>query len=151
MVWGISPRDRGITGSLPEAEAMATTGQFVLAPNSVQESADLIGDAFDLADKYLHPVIIASDAAIGQMMEAVCFQEMKEDNIDKFDWSVKGCRPGDKQRIISNVCFYGHPDYGGLSPEQSIKSHRKTMNSGGRVSGQRMLRSYWWPMEFPQE
>ena len=95
---------------------------IVLAPNSVQESADLIGDAFDLADKYLHPVIIASDAAIGQMMEAVCFQEMKEDNIDKFDWSVKGCKPGDKQRIISNVCFYGHPDY-----EDYLRNKYKTI------------------------
>ena len=36
---------------------------------------------------------------------------MKEHNIDKFDWTVKGCKPGDTQRIISNVCFYGHPDY----------------------------------------
>ena len=44
---------------------------IVLAPNSVQEGMDLVRDAFDLAEKYLHPVIIASDAAIGQMMEKV--------------------------------------------------------------------------------
>lgn len=84
---------------------------IVLAPNGVQESADLMYGAFDLAEKYLHPVIIGSDAAIGQMMEAVAFPEMKDNDIDKFDWTVKGCKTGDAQRIISNVCFYGHKDY----------------------------------------
>lgn len=49
---------------------------IVLAPNSVQEGMDLVRDAFDLAEKYLHPVIIASDAAIGQMMEIVELPEI---------------------------------------------------------------------------
>ncbi|MDO4260963.1 MAG: 3-methyl-2-oxobutanoate dehydrogenase subunit VorB [Eubacteriales bacterium] len=84
---------------------------IVLAPNSVQESADLIYGAFDLAEKYVHPVIIASDAAIGQMMEPVELPPMKEHDIDSYDWSVKGCKTGDVQRIISNVCFYGHKNY----------------------------------------
>ena len=42
---------------------------IVLAPNSVQENADMAYEAFDLAEKYRHPVIVASDAAIGQMVE----------------------------------------------------------------------------------
>ena len=36
---------------------------LVLAPASVQENADLMVEAFDLAEKYRHPVLIASDAA----------------------------------------------------------------------------------------
>ena len=43
---------------------------LVLAPASVQENADMMAEAFDLAEKYRHPVLIASDAAIGQMIEA---------------------------------------------------------------------------------
>lgn len=83
---------------------------IVLAPASVQENADMMAEAFELAEKYRHPVLIASDAAIGQMMEAVEIPEFKEHNIDKFDWTVKGCKKGDEHRKIQNV-YYTHPDY----------------------------------------
>jgi len=79
---------------------------IVLAPNSVQENADLTYLAFDLAEKYRHPVVIASDAAIGQMMEKVALPEMKEHDIDKYDWSIKGCKKGDVQRKITNLLYY---------------------------------------------
>lgn len=83
---------------------------IVLAPASVQENADLMAVSFDLAEKYRHPVLIASDAAIGQMIEAVEIPEFKEHDIDKFNWTVKGCRKGDEHRKIQNV-YYTHPDY----------------------------------------
>lgn len=83
---------------------------IVLAPASVQENADLMAVSFDLAEKYRHPVLIASDAAIGQMIEAVEIPEFKEHDVDKFDWTVKGCRKGDEHRKIQNV-YYTHPDY----------------------------------------
>jgi 2-oxoglutarate ferredoxin oxidoreductase subunit alpha len=47
---------------------------IVLAPSSVQELADLTHKAFDLADKYLIPVIILGDGMLGQMMEPVEFK-----------------------------------------------------------------------------
>lgn len=83
---------------------------LVFAPASVQENADIMAIAFDLAEKYRHPVLIASDAAIGQMMEAVEIPEWKEHDIDRYDWSIKGCKKGDEQRKIQNV-YYTHPDY----------------------------------------
>jgi 2-oxoglutarate ferredoxin oxidoreductase subunit alpha len=46
---------------------------IVLAPSSVQELADYTQRAFDLADKYLIPVLILGDGMIGQMMEPVEF------------------------------------------------------------------------------
>ena len=46
---------------------------LVLAPSSVQEAADLVQDAFDLADNYRNPVMILGDGLIGQMMEPVEF------------------------------------------------------------------------------
>ena len=78
---------------------------IVLAPASVQENADLAYLAFDLAEKYRHPVIIGSDAAIGQMAEPVDLHEMREHNIDEFDWAVHGRRKGEKQRVITNVYY----------------------------------------------
>ncbi|KKK73473.1 hypothetical protein LCGC14_2893480 [marine sediment metagenome] len=48
---------------------------IVLAPSSVQETADLVFDAFDLADCYRNPVMILGDAQLGQMMEPVVFNK----------------------------------------------------------------------------
>ncbi len=79
---------------------------IVLAPNSVQENADLMYQAFDLAEKYLHPVIIASDAGIGQMMEPVRLPEFKEHDINKYEWTLKGCRLDEKKKIKKNVYWY---------------------------------------------
>lgn len=42
---------------------------IALAPASVQEMADFVGLAFDLAFKYRNPAIILADGVIGQMME----------------------------------------------------------------------------------
>ena len=79
---------------------------IVLAPYSVQENADLGYLAFDLAEKYRHPVLIASDAAIGQMVEKVELPEMREHDIDKYDWSIKGCKKGEVQKKITNRLYY---------------------------------------------
>lgn len=48
---------------------------IVLAPSTVQEMADFVFDAFDLADTYRNPVMILTDGALGQMMEKVGFRE----------------------------------------------------------------------------
>jgi 2-oxoglutarate ferredoxin oxidoreductase subunit alpha len=50
----------------------AVPGDFhslVLAPATIQEAIDLVGLAFDLAEKYRTIVFIAADGAIGQRME----------------------------------------------------------------------------------
>jgi pyruvate/2-oxoacid:ferredoxin oxidoreductase alpha subunit len=48
---------------------------IVLAPHSVQEMADLIALAFELADRYRNPVVILADGYIGQMMEPIEFPQ----------------------------------------------------------------------------
>jgi len=67
---------------------------IVLAPNSVQETFDLVQLAFYLADKYRNPTIILSDAIIGMMIESM---EVKHRDLEKEfgplpekDWAVKG-------------------------------------------------------------
>lgn len=86
---------------------------IVLAPASVQENADFMLTAFELSEKYSHPVLIASDAAIGQMMEGVElpeFIERSDEEIQKQPWVINGCKGDDPHHAIVNT-FFEHPDY----------------------------------------
>ena len=60
---------------------------IVLAPASVQEMADFVDLAFELAFKYRNPAMILSDGVIGQMMEKVVLPPIKprrtEEEIEK--------------------------------------------------------------------
>jgi len=77
----------------------------VLAPNSVQEMADLTYLGFDLADKYRIPTLILADGALGQMMESVEFPEynIAEHIVDHSDWSTVGRVNGRKQHYITTL------------------------------------------------
>jgi 2-oxoisovalerate ferredoxin oxidoreductase alpha subunit len=73
---------------------------IVLAPNSAQEMADCSYKSFELADKYRVPVIIMSDAYIGQMMEAVSFPtEVK--HTEHKDWAVYGDKASSDTLVTS--------------------------------------------------
>jgi 2-oxoglutarate ferredoxin oxidoreductase subunit alpha len=63
---------------------------IVLAPASVQEAADLVSDAFDLADLYRNPVVIMADGMIGQMMEPVEFTKRGGRSLPPKDWTTTG-------------------------------------------------------------
>jgi 2-oxoglutarate/2-oxoacid ferredoxin oxidoreductase subunit alpha len=66
---------------------------LVLAPSTVQEAADLMQDAFDLADKYRNPVLILGDGLIGQMMEPVEFKHsIKPEDLPPKSWASTGCK-----------------------------------------------------------
>lgn len=73
--------------------------QIVLAPASVQESADLTYMAFDLAEKYRTQVILLSDGSIGQMIEKVYLPEAKEHDPDQFDWAIKGYKEINEPKV----------------------------------------------------
>ncbi len=77
---------------------------IVLAPSSVQEAVDLMILAFELADKYLAPVMIIGDGMIGQMMESVEFPEKYRDesNPDEKDWALTGAKDR-KPRIVKSL------------------------------------------------
>lgn len=74
---------------------------IVLAPSSVQETADLTYLAFDLADKYRNPVMILTDAILGQMMEGVKFNKRIKD-IPRKRWAVGGAK-GRSANIIRSL------------------------------------------------
>lgn len=76
---------------------------LVLAPSSVQEMADLVSEAFDLADKYRNPVMILGDAQIGQLMEPVEFHKRPKKNLPPKTWALTGAE-GRKRNIVKS--FY---------------------------------------------
>jgi 2-oxoisovalerate ferredoxin oxidoreductase alpha subunit len=73
---------------------------IVLAPNSAQEMADCAYNSFDLADKYRVPVIIMSDAYIGQMMEAVSFSP-KIKQTKRKEWALYGDKESSDNLVTS--------------------------------------------------
>lgn len=77
---------------------------IVLAPASVQEMADFVFDAFDLADKYRNPVMILADGALGQMMEKVDFKEYDpKERIPAKPWATVGKLKTRERNIITSL------------------------------------------------
>ena len=75
---------------------------IVLAPNSVQEMADITVEAFDLADKWRNAVMILGDGALGQMMEPVEFKESSGKSVEK-PWAATGLRGRSTHNIINSL------------------------------------------------
>ncbi|MDR3644097.1 MAG: 3-methyl-2-oxobutanoate dehydrogenase subunit beta [Clostridia bacterium] len=78
---------------------------IVLTPNSVQENMDMAYGAFELAEKYMHPVLILSDATIGQMLEPCSLPPMKTYDKDKAPWALKGTPLGQKNKVITDLTY----------------------------------------------
>jgi 2-oxoglutarate ferredoxin oxidoreductase subunit alpha len=74
---------------------------LVLAPSTVQETVDLVIEAFDLADKYRQPVTVIADGMIGQIMEPVEFPEMKVPKRPERPWALTGAKGRPKNVITS--------------------------------------------------
>jgi 2-oxoisovalerate ferredoxin oxidoreductase alpha subunit len=79
---------------------------FVLAPASVQEMADLTVRAFDLADKYRNPAVILADGFIGQMMEPLEL-EYRDTILPPKPWAVQGTAET-RTNLVSSI--YLEPD-----------------------------------------
>ncbi len=81
---------------------------IVLAPSSVQEMADFVPVAYDLAFKYRNPAMILSDGAIGQMMEKVEFFEpvprLKDEEVKaRYPWATNGKPVNGERRILTSL------------------------------------------------
>ncbi|MGB4293221.1 MAG: 3-methyl-2-oxobutanoate dehydrogenase subunit VorB [Bacteroidales bacterium] len=76
---------------------------LVLAPASVQEMADFVELAFDLAFKYRNPVMILSDGAIGQMIEKVYLKPYREREKTLPEWATTGKPPTRERNIITSL------------------------------------------------
>ena len=79
---------------------------LVVAPDSVQEMADLTTWAFDLADRYRNPVVVLADGFIGQMMEPVEFASQAILPAPP-EWAVRG-NAQTRKNLVSSI--YLEPD-----------------------------------------
>ena len=87
----------------------------VLAPSTVQEMADLIYDAFDLADEYRTPAMILADGMIGQMMEPVLLpKERDPSTLPAKPWATTGTHM-EREHNVTNSLY--------LSPEKLEKTN----------------------------
>ena len=102
---------------------------YVLAPASVQEMADFVSDAFEMAFKYRGPVMILSDGMIGQIMEQVVLKDQEprwtDDEIAVIhkDWATTG-KKGRERNIITSLY---------LEPERMEKRVEKLMKKYERM------------------
>lgn len=79
---------------------------IAICPSSVQESFDFTVKAFELADKYMTPVVILSDAMIAHLREKLVIPEEIEVFDNKVDKPVADwLRPGDNL-VPPHVSFY---------------------------------------------
>jgi 2-oxoglutarate ferredoxin oxidoreductase subunit alpha len=88
-----------------QATRAAGHGDFhpiVLAPSTVQEMADCIHGAFDLADTYRSPVIVLIDGLLGQMMEPLVLPQKSDSNHRK-PWAVTGHGGTRTQNVINSL------------------------------------------------
>ncbi len=78
---------------------------IVLAPSTVQEMADCVTKAFDLADKYRMPAVVLADGLLGQMMEPVAFDdaEIVMSDASNKPWAANGHKNARKHNIINSL------------------------------------------------
>ncbi|MFN4131790.1 MAG: 3-methyl-2-oxobutanoate dehydrogenase subunit beta, partial [Caldimicrobium sp.] len=78
-------------------------GKFlVFAPYTCQEAYELSAKAFELADRYRNPVMILSDAILGQMKEPLELKPLKIKKISKEDWALTGAKDR-PSRVIKSL------------------------------------------------
>jgi 2-oxoglutarate ferredoxin oxidoreductase subunit alpha len=75
---------------------------IVLAPASVQEMTDLTVLAFELADRYRNPVMVAADGNLGQMMEPVELADAYPNRTDHSSWALTGAK-GRKGHTVTSI------------------------------------------------
>ena len=63
-----------------------------LAPSTLQEAAEMVYEAFDIADQYRNPVVVMADGMIGQMMEGVDYEKMppRRTGLPEKTWALHG-------------------------------------------------------------
>ena len=76
-----------------------------MTPYSVQEQADMIQEAFDLAEKYLNPVIVLTDATLAKMRESVVLPDEVTPKDISFAGAVTGAR--NREHNVITTCGDG--------------------------------------------
>jgi len=97
----------------------------VFGPASSQELYELTYTAFDVADTYRNPVIVLSDAILGQMMEPVSLDARRSMAPPSRRWAVHG--KGDLPRKVIKAA--PHTDEALIELNRKLKAKYDTMRS----------------------
>ncbi|MBP7461140.1 MAG: 3-methyl-2-oxobutanoate dehydrogenase subunit VorB [Candidatus Delongbacteria bacterium] len=95
---------------------------ITLAPNSVQEMADLTFKLFDLTDRYRNPGYLLADGVIGQMMEPVEFPSMIQ-SIPAKEWALLA-NADTRKNLITSI---------NLDPDEQEAHIRKLYQKYARI------------------
>ncbi len=78
---------------------------IVLAPSTVQEMADCVFRAFDLADTYRMPAMILADGMLGQMMEPVSIEKPEAAGLPPKTWATNGHGGKRPHNVVNSLCL----------------------------------------------
>ena len=77
---------------------------IVFAPCNLQESVDIMQEAFDIADQYRNPVLFLLDGLIGQMMEPIVWKEdIPRRQVSEKTWAASGRRGREHNNFITSL------------------------------------------------
>ena len=98
---------------------------IVLGPSSVQEMADCMPLAFDLADKYRITVMVLADGFLGQMMEPVVLKKKPSQELPLKDWALTGAKDREQNIVRSLWLVEGVLENLNFKLEDKYKQIRK--------------------------
>ncbi len=114
---------------------------IVLAPESIQETIDLIKEGFDIADLYRNPVMVLIDGLIGQMMESVELgRPIPKRNLPSKDFATIGRHYHQGRRVVNSLY---------LNP-QALEQHNLAMKAKYDLATQHEVRYEMINMANPQ-
>lgn len=76
---------------------------IVFAPSNLQETVDIMQEAFDIADQYRIPVLFLIDGLIAQMMEPIHWNNTPHRKIEEKTWAASGRAGRDYNNFISSL------------------------------------------------
>jgi len=103
---------------------------IVLAPNSIQEMADLTLLAFDLADEYRMVCMILGDGYLGQMSEPLVLPKPSQKHFDKSGWALTGAA-GRETHIVRSLR---------LNPENALEKLNLKLQEKYKIVEQKEIR-----------
>ncbi len=82
---------------------------IVFAPADLQETVDIMQEAFDISEQYRNPVMFLVDGLIGQMMEPIEWRDIPKRNpadspyMAEVDWTASGRRGRSHNNFVTSL------------------------------------------------
>ena len=103
---------------------------IVFAPSSLQETVDIMQEAFDIADEYRNPVLFLVDGLIAQMMEPIHWNHIERRKLAPKDWAASGREGRDHNNFVTSL----------LMDSQACEAHNLKMAEKYKVIAEKECR-----------